>query len=123
MSTTTLERTQRAIIAVPIDLDEPAAPHTLDDLMALDNVIVDVWDTEGEPFIAFIGPDGTHQFEPTMSVADVEREVSLRLRPLHVDPIHFREHGECRHGCLACWRTNDPFPRRDFVAAGLTIDL
>lgn len=57
----TLTRTTGALVEAPIDLTEPAiAPVTLDDLMADERVIVDLWDTEGvdgQAVVSLIGTD------------------------------------------------------------------
>lgn len=57
---TTARTTRTAQIAAPIDLGERAISHTLDDLIADDTMLVDVWDTEdhdGLTVVVAIGQD------------------------------------------------------------------
>lgn len=77
---TTMHTTTKPLIAAPIDLEAPAMPYDLDTLMARDDVIVDVWDTEGDAYVAFLGENGVVEVEPGLSLAQVEAEVLNRIQ-------------------------------------------
>lgn len=76
----TMHTTTKPLIAAVIDLEAPAMPYDLDQLMARDDAIVDVWDTEGDAYIAFLGEDGVVEVQPGLSLAQVEAEVLNRIR-------------------------------------------
>lgn len=75
-----MNTTTKPQIAAHIDLEAPAMPYDLETLMARDDVIVDVWDTDGPAYLAFLGENGAVEIEPGLSMQQVEADVLNRMR-------------------------------------------
>lgn len=80
MNTNTTTRTRKAVaqIAASIDLTERATPRTLDDLLADDRAIVDVW-TDGDPDVVLLGDEAA----VTLHTGDVDGAMALVEARLH----------------------------------------
>jgi len=78
MNTTTRTRKAVAQIAASIDLTERATPRTLDDLLADDRAIVDVW-TDDEPDVVLLGDEAA----VTLHTTDVDSTMALVEQRLH----------------------------------------
>lgn len=72
MNTTTRTNTRTAQIAAPINLAERAVGRTLDDLLADDRVIVDVWGDD-EPEVVLMGNEAA----VVLHTADVDGTLAL----------------------------------------------
>ena len=78
MTTTATTTKTTARLAAPINLDEKAEPRTLDDLLADERVIVDIWLDE-EPEVVMLGDEAA----VTLHTGDVDSVLALvevRLR-------------------------------------------